>query len=158
MPSDEKSCRARRLSAHSLGAVAALGLTACPGTIEDPERFIGGATGSEPCTEPSGIFAASCALANCHATSMPALGLDLESPGFEQRLIDVPAMGGGTLVVPGDAESSVLYTKLTEMPPFGLRMPSGRPPLSQAQIDCVGDWITGLGGGALVVDAGDDVP
>lgn len=155
MPSDPRTARPRRLAALALLAVAGLELTACPGTIEDPERFIGGATGStEPCTEPSGIFAESCTLMGCHTTSVPAVGLDLQSPNFEQRLVGVPAMGGGTLVVPGDSASSVLYTKVTDRPPFGFQMPSGLPALTQAQMDCIRDWIDGLAAGG----AGGDSP
>ena len=61
-------------------------------------------------------------------------------------------MGGtGLLIDPSSPATSVLYTKLTPNPPFGVRMPFGRPPLDDATIACVLQWIVLQG-----ADAGED--
>ena len=42
-----------------------------------------------------------------------------------------------------DAEHSLLYEKVARAyPSIGVRMPLGRTPLSSAQIELIGDWIT----------------
>ncbi len=47
-----------------------------------------------------------------------------------------------TLVVPGDAESSLLYLKVSsDTPPVGVRMPRFSPVLSATQIGLIRDWI-----------------
>lgn len=47
-----------------------------------------------------------------------------------------------TLVIPGDAENSLLYQKVnSNEPPIGVRMPQFQPPLSAAQIDLIRRWI-----------------
>lgn len=48
---------------------------------------------------------------------------------------------GWVLVVPGDAEGSLLYRKVTEAPPVGPRMPLLMPPLSDTEIELIREWI-----------------
>ena len=43
-------------------------------------------------------------------------------------------------IIPGDAENSLLYQKITN-PPYGSKMPFGGPYLSSGQVKSVGDWI-----------------
>jgi hypothetical protein len=143
MPSEETSSLAGRIVRLAASAAVALSTTACPGSNEDPDLYFPGGSGG-PCTEPMGIFTRTCSQITCHTTANPAAGLDLQSPGYEIRIVGQPAMGGGTLVEPGNSGASVLYTKLTAAPPFGLRMPAGLPPLSDAEADCIRDWIDGL--------------
>ncbi len=47
---------------------------------------------------------------------------------------------GETLVVPGHAESSLLYLKVTS-PACGSRMPQNAPALPQSRIDLIKTWI-----------------
>ena len=47
-----------------------------------------------------------------------------------------------TLVVPGDSASSLLFLKVSsDNPPVGVRMPQFSPPLSEAEIGLIRDWI-----------------
>lgn len=45
------------------------------------------------------------------------------------------------IVTPGDAEGSPIIDKLEPSPQFGVRMPRGRPPLSNEQIALIRAWI-----------------
>jgi hypothetical protein len=65
------------------------------------------------------------------------------------NLVNVPASGAscagkGPRVVPGSPPTSVLFVKvdLTDPAPCGSKMPLGLPPLSQANVDLIGAWIT----------------
>jgi len=122
----------------------------CPGSLEDPARF-GDAAGSCP-DVPQDVFVKVCSTPGCHSAVDKMLGLDLQSPGVSSRLIGVQATGGtGLLIDPSDPAMSILYTKLTATPPFGVRMPFNESPLDDATIACVLSWIT-----QQVGDAGDD--
>jgi hypothetical protein len=91
---------------------------------------------------PCGIFAARCTGLGCHGEDNPAAGLDLESGDLESRLVGRPAgTCAGTLVDPATPEASILYRKLTPMPPCGARMPLDRTPLNDAEMQCVLEWI-----------------
>jgi hypothetical protein len=149
-----------------IAAVALVGAcTGCPGGLDDPGRFsVEGPIGACP-DIPQTVLVSTCATATCHSAATKIQGLDLESPGVTSRLVGVPATeGAGLLIDPSDPRSSVLYTKLTATPPFGVRMPFNEPPLDDATIACVLQWVTvqvdgGAGeGGAAGTDArvGDD--
>jgi hypothetical protein len=114
----------------------------CPGSLEDPGRFM--ANGTAACPDvPQDIFLKICGTAGCHSTVDKMLGLDLQSPDVAARLTGVSAMGGaGLLIDPSAPAMSVIYTKLTPTPPFGVRMPFARTPLDDATIACVLQWIT----------------
>lgn len=65
------------------------------------------------------------------------------------NLVNVPAAGAscagkGTRVVPGSPTTSILFLKVdrTDPAPCGSKMPLGLPPLSQANVDLIGAWIT----------------
>jgi len=143
-------------------------LTACPGSLSDPERFRpnldagvlppastgtipepdsgeipddGGPTG--PCPDvPAAIFAPSC-VASCHSTAGLAGNLDLSGPDVGARLLNKPAFGNANLLLihASAPENSVLYTKLTPTPPYGSRMPAADVPLEPHSIGCVLEWI-----------------
>lgn len=143
---------AAALAALALGAL--LGLGACPGTLEDKERFFtdGGATtgdGGDCGDVPARILQPACGGTGCHGARAPQQGLDLESPGVAQRVLSVRSTGCmGVLADPQAPESSVLYSKLLDTPSCGSRMPLARPPLSAADTECVRAWIRSLGGAA----------
>jgi hypothetical protein len=66
------------------------------------------------------------------------------------NLVNVPTAGAscagvGTRIVPGSPITSILFLKvdLTDPPPCGSKMPLGRPPLSQDNVNLIGSWITG---------------
>lgn len=123
-------------------------LTACPGSLENPERFDGVSAAPAPsaASEPAcgnvekDILAKNCAMAGCHDAASNAAGLDLATADPRTRLLGKPAAGGGLLLVRGDVGASVLYQKVTSKPPFGGRMPVGEP-LDAAEIDCFRRWL-----------------
>jgi mono/diheme cytochrome c family protein len=47
----------------------------------------------------------------------------------------------GTIVVDGQPCASVLWQKVGPAPPFGARMPKDDPPLPEAEIALIHDWI-----------------
>lgn len=114
----------------------------CPGSLEDPGRFM--ANGTAACPDvPQDVFLKICGAPGCHSTADKMLGLDLQSPDVASRLTGVSAMGGpGLLIDPSNPAMSVIYTKLTLTPPFGVRMPFARTPLDDGTIACVLQWIT----------------
>lgn len=125
-------------------------LAGCAGTLEDPERFASvedaGSSPAASCPDvPTQIFATTCATAGCHAANEPSAGLDLQSPGVYARLAGKRDANGGLLVDSVHPAQSTLYEKLKAPPPYGARMPDGKPPLDDATIACVLDWIGGGG-------------
>jgi hypothetical protein len=132
-------------------AVLCLG---CAGTLDDPSRFLGDAgtanVGDGACPDvPSSVFATTCAIAGCHSATDMTQGLNLQSPDVASRLVGVCARGGGFLVDPDHPSQSVVYTKLTLAPPFGSRMPLGKPVLDAATLACVLTWVSAQKGSAL---------
>src|SRR4051812_2866149 len=98
------------------GVLSAAALAGCPGTLKDKERFLvdGGGGGAAPCPDvPAEILAGKCGGNGCHGGTVPAQGLDLESPGVAARVVGKPAMEcTGILADPQDPTGSVIYTKL----------------------------------------------
>lgn len=82
--------------------------------------------------DPTAIFAARCS--PCHSSSRKAGGLDL-SQGLD-------GIAASTDVKPGDPSSSILFQRLHES--GGSAMPKGRAPLSDAEIQVIQSWISGL--------------
>lgn len=136
-----------------------LGSGACAGTLDDPARFEtqavsdggvsdGGLTdGGGACRDIPTLFAQTCSTAGCHGTTDKVQGLDLQSSNVASRLVNVHAAGGGLLIDPTNPSQSVIYAKLTPTPPFGGRMPVGKP-LDSATIACVLSWVSGASAGA----------
>ncbi|HXK19809.1 MAG TPA: hypothetical protein VNG33_18485 [Polyangiaceae bacterium] len=93
----------------------------------------------------STIFKASCNLAGCHGALMPAAGLDLVDTSPDQlKSLSSSLCDGWSLVVPGSPEKSLLYEKLVSAKPTcGDAMPLGSH-LSDADVKCIGDWISGM--------------
>jgi hypothetical protein len=90
------------------------------------------------------IFDTNCALSGCHAGASPQMGMNLSAGQSFSNIVNVPSMENGALnrVTPGDADNSYLYLKITGAAGItGSRMPLGRAPLSQTQLDLVRDWI-----------------
>ncbi len=91
------------------------------------------------------IFTAHCA-GTCHSASVKDGGLDLSASGLKTRLVDVTSHCSGKLLVsPGNAASSYLLDKLQGGAGCGAPMPKGQPALDATSINCVADWIDGLG-------------
>jgi hypothetical protein len=111
------------------------------------------------------VLAAACGTNGCHGAIAPALGLDLMSPGLEERLVNASAAGCGEklLVVPRDAASSYLLQKVLEHEPScGERMPLGTE-MPATEAACIQNWIQSLpaastpetgGGGGIAAATG----
>jgi hypothetical protein len=97
------------------------------------------------CDIPS-LFEVRCGGAVCHSAGLStAAGLDLTSPGVEERIVGQPGQScAGTLAEPADPEGSLLYLKVLDMPSCGARMPLSGTPLSEDEVTCLRDWISGL--------------
>jgi hypothetical protein len=104
-----------------------------------------GDDGSLACDVPQ-LFETRCAGDSCHGGGdSSAAGLDLLSPGVEERISGATGQScGGIVADPANPENSILYEKLGEAPECGARMPLATEPLSEDEITCVRDWISGL--------------
>jgi hypothetical protein len=154
-----------------------------PTCIEsDLDDTLGSTTGEGPTSEESGssttatsgpvvacepttagiyaaVFSPNCSTPGCHAGNHAAVGLDLSVEAtIETELVGIPsACDGSPLVVPGDAEASLLYQKLMGTQSCGAAMPVSQE-LDAELVDCVAAWIEGVAstceqcGGATCVD------
>ena len=75
--------------------------------------------------------------ATCHSAASASGGLDLETDPYA-AIVNIDASAGGALVLPGDAENSVLYQRIAGL--SGSIMPPGGA-LDAALVDTVGAWI-----------------
>lgn len=95
------------------------------------------------------VFTPSCGFGTCHNPPQGAGGLVLNADSYA-KIVNVPSsqVPGGTRVVPGDADNSFLFQKLsmtTEQlrslgPDAGESMPPGEP-LEPERLQLVRDWI-----------------
>lgn len=91
----------------------------------------------------SNIFNRSCAFSGCHAGASPAAGQNLSAGQSFSNLVNVPSSQNAAFirVIPGDPDNSLLIRKLEGPVPFGSRMPLGRAPLDDSEIQSIRDWI-----------------
>ncbi|WP_437735335.1 nucleotide-binding protein [Sorangium sp. So ce1335] len=151
---ERRPARSARRHRRGLWAAAALAapalplvLTACPGTIEDKERFRARDAGPDDvaCADVPTVLAERCGGVSCHGPGEPASALDLVTLGVADRVAGRPAQScAGVLADPERPEESVLYVKLTDAPSCGARMPLGAPPYTPAELECVAAWIAEL--------------
>jgi hypothetical protein len=88
------------------------------------------------------VFDAACVV--CHSGAAAPLGLRLESGSSFVNLVGVRSSQVGSLlrVDPGDPDRSYLVRKLEGTSSEGAQMPLGGPPIPQATIDFVRQWIS----------------
>jgi hypothetical protein len=89
------------------------------------------------------VLRVTCVGSGCHQAQGAAGGLDFQSPGLTDRLIDAPASAtcsGEVWIDSTEPAQSLIYTKLFDDKPCGLRMPLGGE-LSAEQSACVLAWI-----------------
>ena len=88
------------------------------------------------------VFDASCTV--CHAGAAAPLGLQLDAVNSFTNLVGVPSVQVVSLlrVDPGNPDRSYLIRKLEGTASQGERMPLGGPPVPQATIDFVRQWIS----------------
>ncbi len=127
--------------------VAAAMLTACQGSLSNPDEF---GDGGFEIKDAETILAESCGTTGCHdSTSQAQEGLDLVSPNVESRVVDVNAVGDGCtdqiLVVAGDPDSSYLINKISNTPGIcGTQMPVVGV-LPDNEVEVLRQWIVDLG-------------
>lgn len=88
------------------------------------------------------LFDPACIL--CHAGANAPLGLRLDAANSFTNLVGVRSVGNASVfrVDPGDPDRSNLIHKLEGSAATGAQMPLGGPPIPQATIDFVRQWIT----------------
>lgn len=118
----------------------------------------GSSDNGNTCDVPA-LFAQSCAGSSCHSPGATQ-PVDLVSSGVENRVSNAaaPSCPGSTLADPSDPEGSLLYQKVADTHTCGAAMPLGGTPLSDADVECVRDWISGLLPPQGMADAGGDCP
>ena len=147
----------RRLPSVLLAAVA---LSGCPGSIDDPSPFFAAAATSCPSEYDVEVdlLQRTCGQLGCHTggPSLAAAGLDLAAANVGDRLLAHTSAecGGRPLVDPSDFhDGSYLLVKVTDPdPPCGERMPAGMPPLNGTQMACLEQYLAELAGVSLDQD------
>jgi hypothetical protein len=101
------------------------------------------------------VFDAYCE--HCHSGANAPAGLRLDAANSYAMLVGVASVERPNLlrVAPGDPSSSYIIQKLEGTAGIGERMPAGLPPLPQADINVIRQWITdgaqpGSGSGAPI--------
>lgn len=108
---------------------------ACPGRIEDPERFRECAIDVEV-----DVFRQTCGASGCHvAGTNAAAGLDLTSPGVASRLVNKPSTCNDKLYLSGPDQGYLLEKVSLEMPECGTRMPATGS-LTEEELRCIRLW------------------
>ena len=138
-----------------MAAVIAAGLCACGAGsgegLDENGHPIGSGTTAAP-LEPTlasiqaKVFTPSCAVIGCHGGSVVQQGLRLDEGFSASSLINVVSpqssfAAAQVRVVPGDPDGSLLIQKLEGTQTIGDRMPAFSPPLPQATIDVIRQWI-----------------
>ena len=138
---------------------AVLPLTGCPGSLDDPERFLQascGGPGQPTCTSTNGpmlepiqtdVLIPRCGFSGCHVQPNAQGDLDLASGGLRARVQSMTSSTalcrGQKMVVTGDPDASLLYNKLSGTPRCGVIMPlTGGIP--QSEKDRIRLWIQTL--------------
>ncbi len=138
----------RRVGRSVAGPVVVLLLVACAG---DPTGDNGNGNGGGTPTlsaDIQPIFTSSCALSGCHAGISPQQGMNLSAGISHANTVGVASNQSPLLrIMAGNPDSSYLVHKIqgTQGTVGGAgssRMPRGRSPLSQADIDRIRAWIT----------------
>lgn len=108
---------------------------ACPGRLEDPERFRECVIDVEV-----DIFRQTCATSGCHvAGPNAAAGLDLTSPDVASRLLNKPSTCNGKLFLSGPNEGYLLEKVTQDTPACGTRMPATGS-LTDEELRCIRRW------------------
>ncbi len=115
--------------------LGALLWAACPGRLEDPERFLECQIDVEV-----DVFRQTCATSGCHvAGTNAAAGLDLMSPGVASRLVNKPSSCNGKLYLSGPSDGYLLEKVTQETPTCGTRMPVTGS-LTDEELRCIRLW------------------
>jgi hypothetical protein len=123
-------------------------LAACSGGGDSYGSDDGGGAGAPPPllvatfeSIQANVFTPICV--ECHAGASAPLGLRLDETNSYGLLVGVSSVEqlGVPRVAPGNPNGSYLVQKLEGSAAFGARMPLGREPLPQSDIDVIRQWI-----------------
>lgn len=127
-------------------SIVTLFLTACTGGDGSglPPRLPPGAFGPTFSEIQANIFVPNCATTGCHLGAGAPQGLRLDDANSYGMLVGVASSeASSTLrVAPGDPDNSYLIQKLEGSASVGAQMPLNAPPVEQASIDVIRQWIT----------------
>ena len=84
------------------------------------------------------IFLSTCGGVGCHINEA-VNGVELTN--YQAVINSTAETYNEALVTAGDVVGSPLVDKILANPSFGIRMPDGGPPLSNAQIETISTWI-----------------
>jgi hypothetical protein len=121
-------------------------LSGC-GELKTPTTPVGGGDPIDPNATftrvQSEVFTPTCAQIGCHDLIGQQSQLVLSTGRAFDGTVNVPSVEMPQLmrVAPGDPSGSYLYRKITGTGITGERMPLQQPPLSDAQMKLVRDWI-----------------
>lgn len=89
------------------------------------------------------IFTPTCGVSGCHDPIGQSAGMILTAGNAYANIVNVPSSEMPSLmrVSPRNPDDSYLYRKITGAGITGARMPFGGPPLDEAKIALVRDWI-----------------
>ena len=89
------------------------------------------------------VFTPTCAVVGCHHPVGQQSQMVLTAGTAYANVVNVPSVENPSLrrIAPGDPANSYLYRKITGAGITGDRMPQALPPLSDASIKLVRDWI-----------------
>lgn len=130
----------------TLIAVVFFLLTAC-GELKTPTSPLDGGDPIDPTATftrvQNEIFTPSCAVIGCHDPLGQSSQLILTAGQAYGNIVNRPSVEMPSLarIQPNDFASSYLYRKITGAGITGERMPLGGPPLSDAHINLVRNWI-----------------
>lgn len=123
-------------------------LSGCAGSLEDPQRFDAGTPNGFVCASlnvavKSTLVAEKCT-AGCHSAAVQMSGLDLESPGVGNRLVDVSTTECPPRKRVATADGGTLEEMISEsLPTCGTAMPPGNR-LTNSEVACVVEWTRNL--------------
>lgn len=132
---------------RSTQLVVLLLLLAGCGELNTPTEPVGGGPPIDPNATftrvQNEIFTPTCAVIGCHDPIGRQSQLLLTSGTAYANIVNVPSVEMPSLprIKPGDPQNSYLYRKVTGAGITGDRMPQGGPPLTDAQLSLVRDWI-----------------
>jgi hypothetical protein len=136
--------RTRLLSIISITGVV---LASCGGSGEGLDENGRPITGEQTPLVPelqsiqNNVFTPTCA--TCHSGSSAPLGFRLDAASAYSMLVNTPSVEVPALrrVLPGNPDQSYLIQKLEGHAAVGAQMPLGQPPLPQATINVIRQWI-----------------
>jgi hypothetical protein len=135
-----------RSRANFIAILFLLGTIGC-GELKSPTDPLGGGPPPDPTATftrvQSEVFTPSCATLACHDPLGQQSQMVLTAGRAYANIVGVSSVEMPQLqrVMPGDPANSYLYRKITGAGITGDRMPLNQPPLSDAQIALVRDWI-----------------